>query len=82
MVLLSLTLVALLGLNFAGAEPVHFPLTRRSTILTVDDYAVAADIMRYKYGYKSDSTISKRQNSAAVPIIDQVGPPSALWITV
>lgn len=82
MFLLSVSLVALLHLSFASAEPLHFPLMKKSTILTADDYAVAADIIRYKYGYKSDSTNSKRQHSAAVPIIDQVRPRAALRTSV
>ena len=65
-------LVALLRLSFAGAEPLHFPLIRKSAILTVDDYLLAADIIRYKYGYNSGSTTSKRQNSAAIPLVNKV----------
>jgi len=60
------SLVALLHLSFAGAEPSHLPLMRRSAILRADDYAAAANHMRYKYGFEPDSTISKRQESSAL----------------
>ena len=72
MIPLSLSLVAFSCLSFAGAEPLHMPLMRKRTPLTVDDYGLAADSLRFKYGYNSGSTTSKRQNSAAVSIINQV----------
>lgn len=72
MIPLYLSLVAFSCLSFAGAEPIHFPLKKRNTVPTIDDYAHAADLVRIKYGFPPGSTTSKRQNSAAVPVINQV----------
>ncbi|KAF9792193.1 aspartic peptidase domain-containing protein [Thelephora terrestris] len=71
MIPLPLTLVALSCLSFAGAEPIHTPLMRKRSALTVDDYGVAADLLRSKYGYNPGSTTSKRQNAAGISIINQ-----------
>lgn len=78
MIPLTLSLVALSCLSFAGAEPVHVSLTRKRAPMTVDDYGVAADSLRSKYGFGPGSTPSKRQSTAAVPIINQVCPGTAL----
>ena len=64
---LSLGLVSCL--SFAGAEPFHIPLVR-SGPRSIEDYVGAGNALRNKYGY-TDS-LSKRQNTAAVPIINQV----------
>lgn len=72
MVPLYLSLAALSCLSFASAEPLHVPLTRKRAPSTMDDLAASADFTRSKYGLNSVSTPSKRQSSAAVPIINQV----------
>lgn len=75
---LSLSLVVLSCLSFAGAEPFHVPLLRKRAPVSIEDYANAAVALRGKYGYTnttSDFPTSKRQNTAAVPIINQVGSP-------
>ena len=74
-----LSLVALSCLSFAGAEPLHIPLVRASTPPTIAGYVVAAESMKAKYNYISPTT-SKRQNSAALSIINQVGRFSARGI--
>ena len=81
MIPLTLSLVVLSCLCFAGAEPVHVSLTRKRTPMTMDDYGVAADSLRSKYGFSPGSTPSKRQNTAAIPIINQVCPGTALVIS-
>jgi hypothetical protein len=73
MIPLYLSLAALSCLSFAGAEPFHFPLTRRSNPLSMDDFVNAAHALRIKYGY-TPSSPSKRQNTAGIPIINQVCP--------
>ena len=76
MIPLYLSLVALSCLSFAGAEPFHIPLVRkRGDPLTVDEWGVAADALRYKYGYPPSSPL-KRQNTAAISVINQVCPRS------
>lgn len=72
MIPLYLSLAAFSCLSFAGAEPFHIPLVRDRTPLSIEDYTHAADSLRYKYGYTHSST-SKRQNTAAIPAINQVG---------
>ena len=73
MIPLYLSLAALSSLSFAGAEPFHIPLAKRRAFPTIDDYVKAADELRIKYGHGHPST-SKRQNTAAIPIINQVCP--------
>ena len=73
MIPLYLSLAALSCLSFAGAEPFHIPLVKKRSALSVNDYAIAADVSRIKYGYPHSST-SKRQNTAAVSVINQVCP--------
>jgi len=73
MIPLYLSLAAVSCLSFAGAEPFHIPLVRKSNSFTEHDYGVAADALRAKYGFKHSST-SKRQNTAAIPVINQVCP--------
>ena len=70
MILLYLFLAAFSCLSFAGAEPFHVPLMRRREPLSIEDYANAGNALRIKYGYTSSP--SKRQNTATIPIIDQV----------
>lgn len=76
-----LSLAALSCLSFAGAEHLHIPLVRASTPPTMDGYVAAADSMKGKYGYGAP-TASKRQNNAAIPIINQVGRFSAREISI
>lgn len=71
MISLYLSLAAVSCLSFAGAEPFHIPLVRKSTPGTEYNYGAAADALRMKYGY-SHSSASKRQNTAAIPVINQV----------
>ena len=71
MIPLYLTLAALSCLSFAGAEPFHMPLVRKRTPVSIEEYAHAADALKSKYGHSHSST-SKRQNTAAIPIINQV----------
>lgn len=73
MIPLYVSLVALSCLSFAGAEPFHVPLMRKRTPTTMDGYIVAAEALRIKYGL-TPSSPSKRQNTAAVPVINQVCP--------
>jgi len=70
MVPLYLSLAALSCLGFAGAEPFHIPLVRKRSPTSVDEYAGAADALRSKYHYHSSTT--KRQNTAGIPVINQV----------
>lgn len=73
MIPLYLSLAALSCLSFAGAEPFHIPLVRKRAPSSIHEYGVAADAMRFKYGYTHHSS-SKRQNTAAIPVINQVRP--------
>lgn len=66
-----LSLVALSCLGFAGAEPFHIPLVRTSTPPTMDSYIAAAQDLKVKYNYNNPST-SKRQNTAAISVVNQV----------
>ena len=81
MVPLYFSLVALSYLGFAGAEPFHVPLVRKSHTHTVDDYAIAADALRNKYGH-THSSASKRQNTGGFSVINQVCTYSSLRISV
>jgi len=73
MISLYLSLVALSCLSFVGAEPSHIPLVRRRDPISVEGYRIAADALRFKYGYPRSST-SKRQNAVAIPLTNQVRP--------
>ena len=75
MIPLHLSLAALSCLSFAGAEPFHIPLVRKNVPHSIDHYAYAADALRGKYGF-THSSHSKRQNTAAIPIVNQVCPRS------
>ena len=70
MILLYLSLTAFSCLSFAGAEPFHVPLMRRREPLSIEDYVNAGNALRIKYGYVNSP--SKRQNTATIPITDQV----------
>ncbi|KAF9805835.1 hypothetical protein IEO21_08924 [Rhodonia placenta] len=65
----------LLAVGLASADPIHIPLTRRSHLsrrALLDRLPAAADHLRVKYGYKTAaSRLSKRGQSANIPIIDQ-----------
>lgn len=74
MIPIYLSLVVLSCLSFAGAEPFHIPLVRRRDPISVEEWGIAADALRNKYGYPHSSP-SKRQDTAAIPIINQVRPP-------
>jgi len=82
MIPLYLSLTALSYLTLAGAvpfaAPLHIPLTKRGP-LSVNEYWVAADALRVKYGVPH-SSLSKRHNAgiAAIPITDRVCPCSTL----
>jgi len=76
MVPLLLSLAALSCISFAGAEPFHIPLVKKRDPFPARDWGVAADALRTKYGIPNSSP-SKRQNTAAVPVINQVRPFSA-----
>src|SRR5215472_14596279 len=53
-----------------GADPLHFPLTRRQVgELDLGDWVKAAEFVRNKYGYGSPQ---RRQSTSAVPITNQV----------
>ena len=80
MVPLFLSLAALSCLGFAGAEPFHIPLVRRHNPLSVEEYAAAADALRSKYHF-THTPNSKRQNTAAIPIINQVCPEPSLSLS-
>ena len=79
MVSLYLSLTALLCLGFAGAvpfpAPLHIPLVVKRGPLSVDEYWIAADALKVKYGVPY-SSLSKRQTTAAIPITNRVCPPS------
>jgi len=88
MVPLYLSLAALSYLSFAGAAhsraPLHIPLVVERK-LSVDEYWIAADTLRFKYGVPHSSlskrhTTSTRHNTgiAAIPITDRVCPCSTL----
>jgi len=79
MIPLYLSLAAVSCLSFAGAEPFHIPLVRKSPSGTEFNYGAAADALRDKYGYSRPSA-TKRQNTAAIPVINQVCPCSSLKI--
>jgi len=70
---LHLFLPALLCLSSVSADPFHIPLVRRRDPISVEEYGIAADALRIKYGYPHSST-SKRQNPATIPVINQVRP--------
>jgi len=70
MIPLYLSLAAFSCLSFAGAEPFHVPLMRRREPLSIEDYVNAGNALRIKYGYVNSP--SKRQNTATIPIVDQV----------
>ena len=70
---LYLSLAALSCLSFAGAEPFHMPLVRNGAPLSTQGYGDAADALRRKYRYNYPST-SKRQNTAAIPLVNWACP--------
>lgn len=72
MIPLVLFILPALSLGVAvNTDPLHFPLIRRSLGPRDDSYLPRiADALRSKYGY---ATVQKRQTSAGVPIINQVG---------
>ena len=70
MIPLYLSLAAFSCLSLASAEPFHVPLMRRREPLSIEDYVNAGNALRIKYG--DTSSLSKRQNTATIPIIDQV----------
>jgi len=82
MIPLYLSLAAVSCLSFAGAEPFHIPLVRKSAPGTEYNYGAAADALRHKYGYPDRSSASKRQNTAAIPVINQVCPSFSLKILI
>ena len=73
MIPLHLSLVVLSCLSFAGAVPFHIPLVRKRDPIPVEDLGIAADALRNKYGYPHSSS-SKRQDTAAIPLINLVCP--------
>ena len=70
MIPLYLSLVAYSCFSFAGAEPSHAPTMRRREPRSIEDYVNAGNALRIKYG--STNSPSKRQNTATIPITDQV----------
>ena len=76
-----LSVAAFSCLGFAGAEPFHIPLVRTSTPPTMGSYIAAAEALKAKYNYNNPST-SKRRDTAAIPIVDQVSRFSAREILI
>jgi len=82
MVPIYLSLAALSYLTFAGAvpfhaAPLHIPLVVKRKPLSVDEYWIAADALRVKYGVPY-SSLSKRHQTAAIPITNRVCPCPAI----
>ena len=69
---LQLSLVALSCLSFASAEPFHIPLVRKRDPIPIEGLGIAADALRDKYGYPQSSSPSKRQDTAAIPMVNRV----------
>jgi cathepsin D len=77
MISLSLVAVALLPFALAAPQPdagaIHVPIVRRSQIDRVANLPKAVEALRTKYGYQPTyGSYSKRANTAAVPITDEV----------
>lgn len=58
-------------LSIAAAEPVSFPIVRRTSSESNKDWAAIADGLRGKYGYPQVSSSKKRASLASVAIINQ-----------
>lgn len=78
-IMFSLPLIAAALLPFALAAPqpdagvIHVPIVRRSQTNRVANLPKAVEALRTKYGFRPTSaTYSKRANTAAVPITDEV----------
>ena len=76
MIPLHLSLVALSCLSFVGAEPFHISLVRKRDPISFEEWEIAAEALRNKYGHPRSSP-SKRQDTAVIPVINQVFPRSA-----
>ena len=67
-----------LAASVSAVDPVHYQLTRNNAPHKMSDYAAAAEVLRGKYGYESLTarqervTGRKRQNTASIPMINQV----------
>jgi len=81
MIPLYLSLTALSCLTLTSAvpfpAPLHIPLVVKRGPLSVDEYWIAADALKVKYGVPY-SSLSKRHNAAAIPITNRVRPCSTL----
>jgi cathepsin D len=82
--MISLPLLAIALLPFAlaahqpGAGVIHAPIVRRSHSNRVANLPKAVEALRKKYGYQVTnvkSANSKRANTAAIPITDEVCSP-------
>jgi cathepsin D len=86
MISLSLVAVALLPFALAAPQPdagvIHVPIVRRSQTDRVANLPKAMEALRAKYGYQpTNATYSKRANTAAVPITDEVRLSDFLFIS-
>ncbi|EGO00413.1 hypothetical protein SERLA73DRAFT_180992 [Serpula lacrymans var. lacrymans S7.3] len=69
MVFLSLVVATIL-VDVVLSDPLHIPIVKRTKVKTVESYANAAEKLRYKYGFKSNSS-RKRGNTSPVAITDE-----------
>jgi len=80
MISLYLSLTALSCLSFAGAvpfhNPLHIPLVVKREPLSFEEYGIAAEALRIKYGFLHSSP-SKRQDTTGIPITNHVSSFSA-----
>jgi len=78
---LSLTAVSCLSFQVAGAvpfhSPFHIPLVVKREPLSFEEYGIAAEALRIKYGFPQSSP-SKRQDTSGIPITNNVSSFSAL----
>lgn len=86
MISLSLVAVALIPFALAAPQPdagvIHVPIVRRSQTDRVANLPKAMEALRAKYGYQpTNATYSKRANTAAVPITDEVRLSDFLFIS-
>ncbi|KAJ6568774.1 aspartic peptidase domain-containing protein [Mycena capillaripes] len=61
----------LLFSTFSGADPIHIPITRRSS--TRMNLSAAAEFMRARYGYGSAATSQRRATEQSLNFVNQQG---------
>jgi hypothetical protein len=56
-----------------AAEVINIPILRRSGALDLRAFARSADLLRKRYAYDGDAALHRRQSSAGISLINQVG---------